>query len=89
MEAIWYIKLNILKSKAWFYYENLKFQIFDVAFLILLSVVTDQGVDELINFWTYSVNFRLRYSPFLDTGILYRNNLLNEISEEPLWLGSS
>ena len=40
------------------------------------------------NFWTYSVKFRLSYSPFSDTGILYRNNLVNKISEEPLWLGS-
>ena len=48
-------------------------------------IVTDQGVDELINFGTYSVNFWLSYSPFLDTGILYRNSLVNNISEEPLW----
>ena len=26
------------KSASWFYYENLKFQMFDVAFLFLLSV---------------------------------------------------
>ena len=51
-------------------------------------IVTDQGVDELINFYTYSENFRLAYSPFSETGILYRNNLVNKISEEPLWLGS-
>ena len=43
-------------------------------------IVTDQGVDKLINFFTYSVNFRLSYSPFSDTGILYRNNLVNKIS---------
>ena len=51
-------------------------------------ISTDQGVDELINFRTYSVNFWLSYSPFSDTGILYRNNLVNKISEELLWLGS-
>ena len=51
-------------------------------------LVTDQDVDELIYFWSYSVNFRLCYSPFSDTGILYRNNLVNKISEEQLWLGS-
>ena len=51
-------------------------------------VVTDQGVDELIDFWTYSVNCLLSYSPFSDTGILYRNNRVNKISGEPLWLGS-
>ena len=27
-------------------------------------------------------------TPFSDTGILYRNNLVNTISIEPLWLGS-
>ena len=27
-----------MKSVLWFYYETLKFQFFDVAFLILLSV---------------------------------------------------
>ena len=36
----------------------------------------------------YSVNFWLSYSPVSDIGILYRNNLVNKISEEPLWLGS-
>ena len=51
-------------------------------------MVADQGVDELINFDTFYENFRLAYSPFLDTGILYRNNLVNKITEEPLWLGS-
>ena len=39
------------------------------VFCAIYTVVTDQGVDELINFLTYSVNFRLRYSPFSDTGI--------------------
>ena len=43
-------------------------------------IVTDQDVDELINFWTKSVNFRWSYSPFSDIGILYRNNLVNKIS---------
>ena len=42
-------------------------------------IVTEQGVDELINFWIYFVNFWLSYSPFTDTGILYRNNLVNKI----------
>ena len=37
-KAIWYIKPDLWKSASWFYYENLKFQVFDVAFLILLSV---------------------------------------------------
>ena len=32
--------------------------------------------------YSYSVNFRLSYSRFPDTGILNRNNLVNEISEE-------
>ena len=50
-------------------------------------ILTDQGEDEVINFITYSINFRLSYSPFSDTGSLYRNNLVNKISEEPLWLG--
>ena len=27
-----------IKSASWLYYENLKFEIFDVAFLILYSV---------------------------------------------------
>ena len=40
-------------------------------------------VDELINFWAYSVNFPLSYSPFSNIGILYRNNFVNKISEEP------
>ena len=33
-----YVVLYIKNSVSWLYYENLKFQIFDVAFLILLSV---------------------------------------------------
>ena len=37
MKTIWYLKPYILKSASWIYYE-LKFQNFDVAFLILLSV---------------------------------------------------
>ena len=45
-------------------------------------------MDELIRFLIYSVYFRLSYSPFSDIGILYRNNLVNKISEEPHWLGS-
>ena len=53
-----------------------------------MHIVTDHGVDELINFYTYSENFRLVYSPFSDTGILYRNTIVNKISEELLWLGS-
>ena len=48
-------------------------------------IVTDEDVNELLNFCTYSVNFRLSYSHFLVIGILYRNNLVNKISEEPLW----
>ena len=51
------------------------------------DIVTDQGVVELINFLTYIVNFRLSYSRFSDTGIMYRNNVVYEISEEPPWLG--
>ena len=51
-------------------------------------IVTDQCVDELIKFWIYSINFQLSYSRFPDTDILYRNNLVNKISEELLWLGS-
>ena len=47
---------------------------------VIWHIVTDQAVDELINFWTYSVNFRLRYFPFSDIGILYRNDLVNKIS---------
>ena len=38
MKAIWYVKSNIWKLASWFYYENSKIKIFDVAFLILLSV---------------------------------------------------
>ena len=34
-----------------------------------------------------NVNFWLSYSLISDTGILYRNNLVNKISEEPIWLG--
>ena len=45
----------------------------------IYHIVTNEDVDELINFWTYSVNFWLSYSPFSDIGILYRNNLVNEI----------
>ena len=51
-------------------------------------MVPDQDVDELIKVLTYSVNFPLSYSPFSDIGSLYRNNLVNKISEEPHWLGS-
>ena len=46
-----------------------------------ISCAQDYSLDELINFWTYSVTFRMSYSPFLDTGILYWNNLVNKISE--------
>ena len=38
MEAIWYMWSYIQKPASLFYYENLKFKIFDVAFLFLLSV---------------------------------------------------
>ena len=51
-------------------------------------IATDQDVDELINFYTYSENFQLAYSPFSNTGVLYRNNIANKITEEQLWLGS-
>ena len=51
-------------------------------------IVTDQDVDELINFGTYSVKFCLSNSLFSDTGILYKANFVNKISEELLWLGS-
>ena len=48
----------------------------DIIIIIIIIIIT------------YSLNFRLSYSPFSDTSILYRNNLVNKISEEPLWLGS-
>ena len=48
----------------------------------------DQGVDELIKFYTCPESFRLAYSLFSDIGILNRNNLVNKLSEELLRLGS-
>ena len=33
------------------------------------------------------VNFHLSYCPFSDIGILYRNNIVNKLSEDRLMLG--
>ena len=46
--------------------------------------VSDQGVDSLIDLLANFRNFQFIYSLFSDICILYRNNLVNKTSEQPL-----